>query len=170
MIDFWSLWGVLGSLLGGLGGVLGGLWRLLRHLGRLLGGLEAVLDRSWAALIGHGSLRVILESTRPADVVKVEGPRGAKMRPKWAPRRTKIDVKNEDEKKSSSRSSWSRLGPILGRSDRQNRAVAPVALDFLKNHVFQQMRRQEAIWNRTWVDLRGQEAPKWRPRRVPYTS
>ena len=31
---------------------------------------------------------------------------------------------------------------------------------FLKNHVFQQMRRQEAIWSRSWVDLRGQEAPK----------
>ena len=29
--------------------------------------------------------------------------------------RTKIDVKNENEKRSSPRPSWSRLGPILGR-------------------------------------------------------
>ena len=97
-----------------------------------------------------------------------------KMVPKRHPKRTKIEDKNEDEKKSLSKPvlelSGSHLGPILDDSDRQNRAVAPVALDFLKNHVFQQMRRQEAIWSRTWVGLRGQEAPKWRPRRVPYTS
>ena len=88
---------VLG-LLGGSFGGLGGSWAAL---GRLLGGLEAVLDRSWAALSRHGLFRVMLEPTRCRDGVALEGPRGAKMRPKWDPRGTKIDVKNEVEKRCS---------------------------------------------------------------------
>ena len=70
-------------------------------LGGLLGGLEAVLDRSWAALIGHGSSRVILEPAGPAAAVPLEGPRGAKMTPKLDSRRTKIADKNEDEERRS---------------------------------------------------------------------
>ena len=42
-------------------------------------------------------------------------PKGAKMRPKWDQKQTKIEDKNEDEKRSSRRSSWSRLEAILNR-------------------------------------------------------
>ena len=96
-----SIFGPLEGLLGGLGEVLGGLGRLLRHLGRLLGGPEAVLDRSWAALSRHGLLRVALGPAPPYGHPPLGGPRGAKMRPKWDPRGTKIDVKNEVEKRCS---------------------------------------------------------------------
>ena len=40
---------------------------------------------------------------------------GAQRDPKSDPRRTKIDDKNQCEKNTSSRPSWSRLGTILGR-------------------------------------------------------
>ena len=72
---------------------------VLEGLGRLLGGLEAVLDRSWAALSRRGLLRVMLEPTICREGAALEGPRGAKMKPKWDPRGTKIDVKNEVEKR-----------------------------------------------------------------------
>ena len=88
---------VLG-LLGGSFGGLGGSWAAL---GRLLGGLEAVLDRSWAALSRHGSFRVVLKPTVPAEPRHLGAQRGAKMRPKSDPRGTKIDDKNEVEKRSS---------------------------------------------------------------------
>ena len=104
MIDFWSFWGVLGRflvVLGLLGGSFGGLGGSWAALGRLLGGLEAVLDRSWAALSRQGSILLILGPARPYVEAPFEGPRGAKMRPKWSPRRTKIDVKNEVEKRCS---------------------------------------------------------------------
>jgi hypothetical protein len=94
-------WGVLGRSWGVLGAsweALGGSWRALE---RLLGGLNAVLDLSWAALSRHGSLRVILGPARPYGHPPLGGPRGAKMKPKWSPRRTKIDVKNEVEKRCS---------------------------------------------------------------------
>ena len=77
---------------------MGGLLEVLEGLGRLLGGLEAVLDRSWAALSRHGLLRVVLGPAGPYVHPPLGGPRGAKMRPKWGPRGTKIDVKNEVEK------------------------------------------------------------------------
>ena len=104
MIDFGSLWGCVGSIFGRFGaswGSFGGLGGSWAALGRLLGGLEAVLDRSWAALSRHGSLRDSLDPTRPRAGVELEGPSGAKMRPKWDPRRTKIEDKNEVEKTMS---------------------------------------------------------------------
>ena len=88
---------VLG-LLGRSSGGLGGSWAAL---GRHLGGLEAVLDPSWAALSRQGSILLILGPASSYVEAPFEGPRGAKMRPKWSPRRTKIDVKNEVEKRCS---------------------------------------------------------------------
>ena len=92
--------------MGHLGGVLEG-------LGVVLGGLEAVLGR-------HGSFRVILGPARPCDAPHLRGPRGAKMRPKWHPRRTKIDDKNEVEKKKLLKivlePSWADLGSFWGPS------------------------------------------------------
>ena len=91
---------VLG-LLGGSFGGLGGSWA---EIARLLGGLEAVLDRSWAALTRHASLKVVyghVRASKSCGAVPLGGPRGARMRPKWGPRRTKIDVKNDVEKRRS---------------------------------------------------------------------
>ena len=101
MIDVWSFWGCVGSIFSRLGASWGGLLDVLEGLGRLLGGLEAVLDRSWAALSRHGSFRVVLEPAGSGDPRHLGSQRGAKMRSKWDPRRTKIDVKNDVEKRCS---------------------------------------------------------------------
>ena len=75
------------------------------------------------------------------------------MRSKSDSRRTKIDDKNEDEKRRSGRSSWTRLASILGRLTCRLGVVflilAGVLQWFLKKHVFGKIRCQEA----TWADL-----------------
>ena len=77
------------------------------------------------------------------------------MRPKRHSRRTKIDVKNGDEKRRSRRSSWSRLGSILGRLGCRlgvKIVLSPsVALVFLKIDFLVKMRfkrRLGTIWGR----------------------
>ena len=82
-------------------GCLGGSLAALEASWEALGGLEAVLDRSWAALSRHGSFRVVLKPTGPRAARHLGAQRGAKMRPKSDPRGTKIDDKNEVEKRSS---------------------------------------------------------------------
>ena len=81
-----------------------------------------------------------------------------------------MEDKNEDEKRRFQRSSWSRLGPILGRFGGRLGIVewgfAPAKLRFLKIHMFEEIRCEEATWFRSWVDLDAQEAPKRRPRRI----
>ena len=75
------------------------------------------------------------------------------MRSKSDSRRTKIDDKNEDEKKKVLmiilEPSWADLGsfwvPSLGR----NRAPALGGDAIFKNHVFEKIRLQDA----TWTDL-----------------
>ena len=61
---------------------------------------------------------------------------------------------------------WVVLGAVLGGKNR----LKPFVLNgFVKINVFEKIRCQEATWadlGRSWVDLGGQEAPKWRPRRV----
>ena len=93
-VDFCSF----GWLLGGLWGGLGGSWAAL---GGVLEGLGAVLDRSWVVLGRHGSLRVIFNATGSCGARRFDAQRGAKMEPKWDPRRTEIEDKNEDEKRCS---------------------------------------------------------------------
>ena len=99
------------------------------------------------------------------DTWKILGAqKGAKMSPESDPRRTKIDVKNDVEKRRFRRSSWSRLGSILGRLGCRLGVIflilARVLQWFLKNNVFEKIRCQEV----TWADLGsiwgGQEAPK----------
>ena len=72
---------------------------------------------------------------------------------KLDPRRTKIEDKNGDEKRRSSRSSWSRLGSILGRLGCRLGVIflslAGVLHCFLKIHIFEKMKLQDA----TWTDL-----------------
>ena len=82
------------------------------------------------------------------------------MEPKCHPKRIKIEDKNEDEKKHLLRSSWNRLGSILGSSWEPSGvkkvARARAGAVFLKIHVFEKMRRQEA----TWAELSSTWAPK----------
>ena len=94
---FWSSWGVLGDLLEGLGGLLDRLGGVLGDLGRSWGHL----GRPWVA-------KVVLDPTRPgagADLCSKRGPRwspnGSQSMPKSKTKRTKIEDKNEDEKRSS---------------------------------------------------------------------
>ena len=76
------------------------------------------------------------------------------MRSKWVPRRTKIDIKNDVEKKSALED---RLGAVLGRSWVVSGAVLGSCLvtfrlktqGFVNFHIFEKMRCQEA----TWTDL-----------------
>ena len=151
MIDLGSFWGCVGRLfvvLGLLGGVFWRSWRVLGGSWEALGGLEAVLDRSWAALSRHGLLRVVLGPAPPYGHPPLGGPRGAKMRPKWDPRGTKIDVKNEVEKDALE----DRLGAVLGRSwvvwgvvlGPWKRSRHYACRCFVKIHVFEKMRCQEA--------------------------
>ena len=84
------------------------------------------------------------------------------MKPKWDPRRTKIEDKNEDEKRKFRRSSWSRLGSILGRLGCRLGVIclilAGILQWFVKNHVFEKIRCQDV----TWADL----GPIWGAKRV----
>ena len=92
-----SSWEVLGDLEGSFRG-LGGSWAAL---GGVLEGLGTVLDRSWVVLGRNGLLRVMLDPTGPRDQVEKGGPSGGKMRSKWGSRRSKIEAKNEVEKRCS---------------------------------------------------------------------
>ena len=94
---FWSSWGVLGDLLEGLGGLLDRLGGVLGDLGRSWGHL----GRPWVA-------KVVLDPTGPgagADLCSERGPRwnpnGSQHLQKSNTKRTKIEDKNEDEKRSS---------------------------------------------------------------------
>ena len=91
------------------------------------------------------------------------------MKAKWDPRRTKIEHKNEDEKRSSSGSSWSRLGSILGRLGCRlgvKIVLSPrVALVFLKNHFFDVKTVRRRLWDQLWPT----KAPK-RPKMTPKTE
>ena len=76
-------------------GVLEGLGRLLGHLGGVLSGLEAVLGRL-GLLVSFLPLR----GGVTGGTWKILGAqKRAKMRPKSHPRGTKIEDKNEDEKR-----------------------------------------------------------------------
>ena len=75
------------------------------------------------------------------------------MRPNFDPRRSKIDVENEVEKRRLLKivlePSWVDLGSSSVPSWGQNRALARAALVFLKSTFWRKMKVQEA----TWVDL-----------------
>ena len=96
----WSLFGLvlvaLGALLGALGRLLGGSWELLAALGAILERHQKIIKKSMPKMTDFGSQK------------------GAQREPKSSPKPTKIEDKNRCEKNTSSRSSWSRLGAILG--------------------------------------------------------
>ena len=58
---------------------------------------------------------------------------------------------------------WVVLGAVLGGKNR----LKPFVLNgFVKINVFEKIRCQEATWADLGSILGGEEAPKWRPRRV----
>ena len=85
-----AILGRFGVVLGGLGGCLGA-----------LGGAWGRLGRSWGPLGGvgrHGFIFVVFSSTGPGERVQWAPKREPTWHPKWKQKRTKIDVKNDDEK------------------------------------------------------------------------
>ena len=138
------------------------LGRLLEGLGRLLGRLETVLGR-------HGSFGVISESLGPDGLRHLGGQRGSKMRSKWDPRRTKIEDKNEDEKRRSCRSSWGGLGSILGRLGfRLGGQKSPETVcykRFRENYVFEEDKAEKGNLDGTWADFDAKKDPKRLPNR-----
>ena len=92
-----SIFGRFGGSWGAFGGSWEGSWRLLGGLGRLLGRLGsawAVLSENNALVSASGAVSVLIW-------VPKGGQDGAQMGPKSDPRRTKIEDKNEVEKRSS---------------------------------------------------------------------
>ena len=154
-------WGSLGRLLAALGPLLAALGRSWEPLGSLLAPLGLLLD----------ALRTILE--QHAKIIKKSNPKmtdlgsqkGSQMAPKSIPKRTKIDDKNQCEKNTSSRPSWSRLGTILGCF---GTALGLIFIDFLL--VFKAFREQSRfsknivsrrVLSPTWPILDRFWHPKW---------
>ena len=65
---------------------------------------------------------------------------GAKMEPRWDKMRSKIDIKNDYEKRFSLRSSWNGLKAILGhlgsRLEVKKVVISLVLKAFRENHLF----------------------------------
>ena len=97
-----------------LGGVLGGSWGVLRGSGGVRGASWEALWRLWSGLGGHLAARRFLNDFRIDFRVVLGAQKGAKREPKRYQNRTKIEGKNDVEKRCFSRPSWSRLGAILG--------------------------------------------------------
>ena len=96
-------WALLGASLAALGRPRAALGRSWEALGRLLAALGAILER-------HAK---IIKKSMP-KMTDFGSQKGAQREPKSNPKPTKIEDKNRCEKNTSSRSSWSRLGAILG--------------------------------------------------------
>ena len=97
-----------------LGGVLGRSWGVLRGSGGVRGASWEALGRSWSGLGGHLAARRFLIDFWIDFRVVLGTQKGAKREPKRYQNRTKIEGKNDVEKRCFSRPSWSRLGAILG--------------------------------------------------------
>ena len=96
-------WTQLGASWAALGRSWEALGRLLAALGPLLAALGAILER-------HAK---IIKKSMP-KMTDLGSQKGAQREPKSNPKPTKIEDKNRCEKNTSSRSSWGRLGTILG--------------------------------------------------------
>ena len=102
----------LGAHLGGSGGGLGGLGAPFGGSGAVLEPSWAVLERSWRPSCGN----VIFGRFLRRFWGRLGRPRGSQMEPKLEPKRTKIEDEKADATSRPSRSSWGRLGAILGPS------------------------------------------------------
>ena len=105
----WSKKGPGGSR-GRFGRVLGGLEGVRGSPGSVLGGSWAVLERSWRPSCS----KTIFDRFLDNFGVVLGAQKGAKREPKRDQKWTKIEGKNDVEKRCFSRPSWSRLGAILG--------------------------------------------------------
>ena len=79
--------------------------------------------------------------------------KGPKMEPKCDPRGTKIEDKNEDEKRRFRRSSWSRLGAILARLGGRLGVIFKVPSRGAASHL-------GALWRPSWSQNGTQDGPK----------
>ena len=86
----------------------------------------------------------------------------AKNPPKSDPRRVQNEDDVQEQKKSSSRASWSRLEPILGRLGGHLgvHICAPVhaGVCLVKNHVFDVDKLARRVLDRTWPNLAAKSA------------
>ena len=102
------------------------------------------------------------------------GQKGAKMRPNFDPRRTKIDVKNKVEERRLLKivldPSWVDLGSSWVPSWGQNRALALGGARFSENRLFGENEGSRGDLRRSWIDLGAQSAPKWHPKTTPKRS
>ena len=153
-------------LLGASWGPLGPLGDLLVPLGRLLGPSWGLLGRS---------------SNLSPNLVRFWLPKGcqkgAKMAPKWDPKRTKIEDKIEHQKNTSLRPSWGRLVAILGRSwPHLGVNFGHFSLEnvmFRENLGFRENVVSRPVLGRSWPDLgaqKSQNGPHMGPQKGPKTS
>ena len=123
MLDVESFWGCVWSIFGRFGGS----WEVFSRSWGVLGGSWRGLGGSWdrlGSLLGRlGPPQVVIghfKPTGPCEPRDLGALWGAKMEPKWNPRRTKIDVKNEVETKRLFKivlePSWVDLGSFWGSS------------------------------------------------------
>ena len=157
-VDFWSFWGVLGGLL-----------EVLEGLGRLLGGSWGVLGASWGRL---GPLWVVkghFGASKVGWAAAFGPPKEGQDEAKSDPEEIKIDDKNEVEKRCSWRSSWSRLGSILGRLGNPGKAPDTTPADISWKFTFLKNKASRGDLDRSWADLRSiwgvkmgaKEVKKW---------
>ena len=113
-----------GGILQASWAVFGGAWGILGGSLAVLGGLGCVLGGSWGPWVDFCRFKL----NKPERRVGTWPMLRPNMRLKRHPKCTKIGDKNYKENKSLSKTvlerSWAHLGPILGHSDLQNRALA----------------------------------------------
>ena len=124
MGQFGVVWGHLASILGRFEGVLGHLGGFFGTLGRSWVPIGRLLEHLGDPWVDFCRFR-LNKAERRVRTWPIWGP---KMEPKIDPKPTKIEDKNNEENESLSKTvlerSWGHLGPILGHSDLQNRALA----------------------------------------------
>ena len=157
------------QLLGALGSLFGALGALLAALGPLLGALGGLLGGSWGLLAALGAIlerhQKIIKKSMP-KMTDFGSQKGAQREPKSNPKPTKIEDKNRCEKNTSSRSSWSRLGAILGHfgghlgSQKSSETVCFKA--FRENSRFSKNSVSRAVLSPTWPIL----GRFWPPKRL----
>ena len=97
-----------------MGGISGGSWGVLGVSGVVPGASWEAFRPSWTGLGGHlVASRFLIVFLIDLGVV-LGALKGPKMEPKRDQKRTKIEGKNDVEKRHFSRPSWSRLRAILG--------------------------------------------------------
>ena len=131
-------------------------------LGRLLGALALLLAALGAILDRHAK---IIKKSMP-KMTDFGSQKGAQREPKSTPKPTKFEDKNRCEKNTSSRSSWSRLGAILGHFGSPLGVIfidfSLVFKNFRENSRFSKNIVSRAVLSPTWIIL----GRFWPPKRL----